>query len=74
MTLDQTTTATSSPGTDYRGMAGVSVAGIIAAKSIIRRAEQIGPHARECYGNEADLILDEDALTQAISEYVLRGD
>ncbi len=71
---DKTTTATSSAGTEYRGVGGLSLEGLTVAHSIIRRAKQIGPHAREHYGNEVDLTLDEDALIQAISEYVSRND
>ena len=42
------------------------------AYSIIKRAKELGPSAREIYGNDVDVTLDEDALLQAIVEELER--
>ena len=40
------------------------------AIKIRNRAKKLGPSAREVYGNDVDIILDEDALLQACVEQI----
>ena len=69
-THSKTPTGIISRGTEFGGLKYITVDGIKAARTIIDRAKELGPSVRQNYGNEVDLTLDEDALIQAISEYV----